>query len=124
MLEYLQALGMTKTTWTQAVCCEFKWYYCKPGKPRRRCGTFADLHFHMGDLAVDTWTHEISHAAIRWAKFVGCDPLDESRDQDGEEHHNERFCYAVGQMSQQFVRQLYRRKIWDEAQRSYSRNQA
>lgn len=103
----------------EARCGGRELYVIPPkGKGRtRKAGLFAELHFHKRSLGIEVVSHEFTHAAFCWAERrqlnlneaiqgkewkIGGDK--ETLDQDGVE---ERFCYVLGRMCNQFTQKLY-----------------
>lgn len=66
------------------------------GKSRKisLCG---DIIFWQKDLGVSVTSHEITHAALNWARRIGLNLSQEE----------ERFCSAVGELNRQFVNKCY-----------------
>ena len=80
----------------------------------RKSGLFAELIFHRNSLGMEVVTHEFTHAAFCWAERRGLDlskilgkhnwkvhKRGKAMARDGVE---ERFCYALGQMANQFTK--------------------
>lgn len=81
----------------------------------RKNGFFAELNFYKGYIGIGAVSHELTHAAFNWAERVGLclntQTIKESNNSKGvlpEEHAEERFCYAIGDMVKQFTVKCYK----------------
>ena len=91
----------------------------------RKLGQFAELNFHRRQLGIEVVSHEFTHAAFCLAERRKMDlgsiisdqnwRTDRKRNQrlnpDGVE---ERFCYALGRMVNQFTRKCYDLGLYEE----------
>lgn len=82
------------------------------GGKLHKTGMFGRINLHLGQLTIEYAAHEIAHAAVAWSRRVGIDPLSCTGQEVAEPEDNERFCYAMGSMVQQFTNQAYRRGVW------------
>jgi hypothetical protein len=88
----------------------------------RKRGEFAELNFFRGSLGVEVVSHEFTHAAFCWADrrklnlALASNP-DSSQSTNGTLEINsveERFCYALGRMVNQFTSRLYDNGLYKE----------
>lgn len=88
--------------------------YLVAGTRVRKTGEFCEINCHRQNLDVEIVVHETNHACFRWASRVGLEFLDPEGDGDLRDCSpaEERFCYALGRMTDQFVRSLQRRRVW------------
>jgi hypothetical protein len=93
-------------------------YLVRPGRPLRKTGCCGEINFHRGRITTEIASHEIGHAALGWARRVGLPGIKLSpKDWQGDEQRvtddEERFCYALGRMVQQFADRAFRYKLWE-----------
>ncbi len=81
----------------------------KPGRKKPICGEIA---CHRERLNLEVVTHEVAHVALGWARRIGLVIKDAGSAGPHVSPEEERFCYAVGRMVNEFVWKLRRRKIW------------
>lgn len=62
----------------------------------------ADVHLTRGHLGTEVVVHEMTHAALAWARRVRF-PFEKLTERPVNEHE-ERLAYAVGELAKQFVR--------------------
>jgi hypothetical protein len=86
-------------------------YRVLPGGRMQKSGEFAEINCHRACLDLEIVSHEVTHAALAWCERVRLNPTidGDGRNVSGEE---ERFCYAVGHMVNDFAKHLHRRKVW------------
>jgi len=83
------------------------------GRPPRKSGEFCEIECHRIGLNIEIIAHEVVHATFRWADRVGLTvPVDRDDDHPDCSDEEERFCYALGRMTNTFAWQLRRRGVW------------
>lgn len=95
-------------------------YRVYPDGRTRKSPEFCEINCHRGRLDLEVVSHEIQHAAFRWASRVELDPVHSNRTKGPDcSDEEERFCYAVGRMVNDFAKHLHRRKVWERALMSH-----
>lgn len=84
-----------------ASCWPCESYRVTPQNKARKQGLFAELTFYRERLGVGVISHEMTHAAVLWARRRGL--IDDVSENPAEE----RFASAVGEMCRQFTQRCY-----------------
>jgi len=76
---------------------------------RARKTQLGEIHFNRQDLGSDTICHEATHAALRWARYIGID-VGEAGDGSSAPDSEELVAYAVGTIAHQLETVLVDKK--------------
>lgn len=63
-------------------------------------GCIGEIHFNRQDLSTEIVAHESTHAAIRWARYIGLNIVEDVTSLVAPDTE-ERFCYALGAIVEQ-----------------------
>ena len=67
---------------------------------KTRNGCIGEMHFNRQDLSGEILAHEATHAAIRWARYIGLSIVEDVTSLVAPDSE-ERFCYALGAVVEQ-----------------------
>lgn len=99
MQTYLRKTGERGVENTLAMCRYEKPELLKNGRRNKELG---EIVLNLRHLKTNIIAHECAHGAIFWAEHIGL-PTFRKRKSNSSNHHEERFCDAVGNLARQIT---------------------
>lgn len=97
---------------TEAICCANRLIDCRKSRKVRKTGLLGQIHFYRGSFTMGIITHETTHAALAWAREVGCNPTTRNGDRLASKEE-EAFCWVLGNLARQIVLKTSRQWNFD-----------